>query len=61
MKDDFAFIVNTSYLLQNFKEYTDYKAAQQAIKELNGYVIGGTRIAVEEARPKETDNSRISL
>jgi hypothetical protein len=41
----------------NCKEYTHYKGAQQAIKEMNGTVIAGGRITVEEARPKDLDDS----
>ena len=42
MKDDYAFI-----------EYTDTKAASRALNELNGARISGSKIVVEEAKPKE--------
>ena len=41
MKEDFAFV-----------EYIKPEAAQQAIKELNGKMVGSARIVVEEARPR---------
>ena len=33
-------------------------AAAQAIKEMNGILMGNTRIVVEEARQKEVENNQ---
>jgi len=50
MKDDFAFL-----------EFANSKQAQNALKELNGYSIGGSRLVVEAARPKEEDQATANL
>lgn len=42
MKDDYAFV-----------EYTTTHAASKALTAMNGARLGGTKIVVEEARPKE--------
>lgn len=44
MKDDFAFV-----------EYSHMHSAAKALNELNGARLGGQKIQVEEARPKEGD------
>lgn len=46
MKDDFAFV-----------EYAHMHSAAKALNELNGARLGGQKIQVEEARPKEGDSA----
>jgi len=44
MKDDYAFV-----------EYSSTIAAAKALAELNGARIAGSKIIIEEAKPKEVD------
>jgi len=48
MKDDFAFV-----------EYAHMHSAAKALNELNGTKLGGQRIQVEEARPKEGESANL--
>lgn len=41
-KEDYAFI-----------EFADGSFAAQAVKDMNGYNLGGAKIVVESARPKD--------
>ncbi|MGN6493137.1 MAG: RNA recognition motif domain-containing protein [Agriterribacter sp.] len=41
-----------------FVEMTDQKAAETAIKELDGKMVDGRSVRVSEARPKEENRSR---
>ena len=45
IKDDFAFI-----------EYTNLHSAYRAMTELNGYRLGGCKLQIEEAKPREGEN-----
>ena len=42
IKDDFAFI-----------EYTSLHSAYRAMTELNGYRLGGCKLQIEEAKPRD--------
>lgn len=46
MKDDYAFV-----------EFTNLQAATRAHTEMNGYRLGGQKLQVEEAKPKEGETS----
>lgn len=50
MKDDFAFV-----------EYAHMHSAAKALNELNGARMGGQKIQVEEARPKEGEQANVPL
>jgi len=45
IKDDYAFV-----------EYANANSACEALKEMNGKEFKGTKMVVEEARPKEYEN-----
>jgi len=45
IKDDFAFI-----------EYTNIHSAYRAMTELNGYRLGGCKLQIEEAKPRDGEN-----
>jgi len=49
MKDDFAFV-----------EFKQPESAATAIKEMNGFQVGNTRLVVEVARPKSPEELGIS-
>lgn len=46
MKDDFAFV-----------EYSNVQSAYRALTELNGVRLGGTKLQIEEAKPREGESS----
>lgn len=47
MKEDYAFI-----------EFSEPVGAARAIQELNGTIVGGSKIVVEESKPKRKDGQQ---
>lgn len=64
LKEDFAFVVITNDFFRKIyicsKEYASGFSSLKAIEAMNGRILCGTKIIVEEARPKEKENEKSS-